>query len=1295
MSGYQHITILECNRASSEEGKSGNESNPALYQNKLGTGVKLDIGDTLSVERAFISEIGSGGNTMEFSSKRLGASYDLIKTSVTEFGSKTDGTESMNKYPVCIVANASLVDDNDKPIEITDNVAYLQHSYYKTANGEFTIAMPRSYIPISCDVDAIRAAATATGGVYWNNGEGGALNLSEPWKFNEMIDANYKTRKWYNDSLSCWNMRETCMNGAPQAWTSVGQRVVSDYYRRDGTENFLGPRGASQFKFLDGTTVREGYPPFGEWEDGSAWKLKNDNSRYTIFRRAVNYRNYDSDQFVADATWGMTLTPGGESEFTGSYLTRERINAYMYNGYQERWDYSVRDYVEVKNVVKLEVPEGYNSPENVADQITTQLNDSGNVEKVSSGQQLSGDGEKQGPIGATFKQEGTVYDPFPCVSGINFNESNWNAWYEAPKEEVSVVVDTGIQDATLPQQVEYLNSFETIAVKRADLWTLGREAFPPTTFISASNVSVPTYAVETGTWNDNLGSTSKFTVRNPIGWLPTAQGTFTSTDLPYFQSGIAYTPENCLKIKKLFKAQKKYPELFYINGEDNGYIGPSYDNSGAAQATWKTDYWSKYDIRTSRFLHMNGEDMKARTDTPNYAWLGSDNLWDETILPNWRGDAGNVTAGAKTSAWTGDPETPWRDDDYGPVNPELATFEASLPAPVGTSWGPDITDNTLYKTGDEYNWASYPVFLYFDETREDAYSASGGTIGTNKHLCYGCMQSSNGLDDGTGFIIFTQQGLHDLISPWLFNYDTDGGVTVDEINSKVGGDLDNFRCFGWDAHFNAYSTAVILPFNGIAPTNCPNSSKNLPVQSEVEGVRLGKLKINEGKPDAATMYMDIHGPKWYAMYPTTGIYIQPAKGFGYTPTGEIRNSVDKSMGGTVLGNSINYGFYNQLYIGALNPQLIFDGESSRFLFSGLHTPEFTGDDFQAGKDQENPMISDADTPVYHINKVLKNTNWCVDMMPYDHWTSKEDSTGSDSDKKYKQFYYDNPNMSAEAVFDAMSGIMIRDFGIPENLWSKSIWGLLGFSYRQFHRDDTELVYISAEKGYGLKNDQYRETNIANFNMQDSFTTNALVEVKDQPNWSKNYWGADMLLPDISHQKSTLSTLPEQGDRFQPTSDANFQKYLRQVPTIVVDSVSTHIEAEGLPIKMVRPYFTIRSDIIQDPSWLGGADSGQIMPIVSVVSKQNADGDFFFQENPSDLVFTNTIPRTLTDVKISIHDPSGQFARVDESSCVLFKIIKQVSADMNVVGSILQGMSKKKQEQEMINLGISPPQKIIL
>ncbi len=118
--------------------------------------------------------------------------------------------------------------------------------------------------------------------------------------------------------------------------------------------------------------------------------------------------------------------------------------------------------------------------------------------------------------------------------------------------------------------------------------------------------------------------------------------------------------------------------------------------------------------------------------------------------------------------------------------------------------------------------------------------------------------------------------------------------------------------------------------------------------------------------------------------------------------------------------------------------------------------------------------------------------------------------------------------------------------------------------------------------------------------QSTFTTNALVSVKDQPNWSKNYWGSDMLMPQVTHQKSEVTATK------QPQVTADFAEGIREIPTVIVDALSTEFVASNLPRKMFRPYFTIRSDIITDPSWLGGPDSGQILPIVSIVSKQNAD-----------------------------------------------------------------------------------------
>ena len=48
-SGYQSTYILEANRLSSEQVKSGNNSNNALFTNKENNGLILNTGDIVSV----------------------------------------------------------------------------------------------------------------------------------------------------------------------------------------------------------------------------------------------------------------------------------------------------------------------------------------------------------------------------------------------------------------------------------------------------------------------------------------------------------------------------------------------------------------------------------------------------------------------------------------------------------------------------------------------------------------------------------------------------------------------------------------------------------------------------------------------------------------------------------------------------------------------------------------------------------------------------------------------------------------------------------------------------------------------------------------------------------------------------------------------------------------------------------------------------------------------------------------------------------------------------------------------
>ena len=61
----ESIQLLDCNNKQSSEYLGGDRSQPALFTNKLGSGVHVEQGDRVSIHNAFISEIGSDANAIQ------------------------------------------------------------------------------------------------------------------------------------------------------------------------------------------------------------------------------------------------------------------------------------------------------------------------------------------------------------------------------------------------------------------------------------------------------------------------------------------------------------------------------------------------------------------------------------------------------------------------------------------------------------------------------------------------------------------------------------------------------------------------------------------------------------------------------------------------------------------------------------------------------------------------------------------------------------------------------------------------------------------------------------------------------------------------------------------------------------------------------------------------------------------------------------------------------------------------------------------------------------------------------
>ena len=130
----------------------------------------------------------------------------------------------------------------------------------------------------------------------------------------------------------------------------------------------------------------------------------------------------------------------------------------------------------------------------------------------------------------------------------------------------------------------------------------------------------------------------------------------------------------------------------------------------------------------------------------------------------------------------------------------------------------------------------------------------------------------------------------------------------------------------------------------------------------------------------------------------------------------------------------------------------------------------------------------------------------------------------------------------------------------------------------------------------------------------------------------------------------------------------------KIPEILQKTASIKITAENFPINMKRGYYTIRSDIIPNSSFVGGNPDNTKYPIVGIINKENPQSDFYFAQE-SGIEFVITRPTILSSINVSLHDPDGSFANTSNDSSIIFKIDKINNSSLDIVNQILN--EKKK------------------
>tara|TARA_Y100000592_G_scaffold100723_1_gene182279 strand:+ start:7340 stop:10639 length:3300 start_codon:yes stop_codon:yes gene_type:complete len=543
------------------------------------------------------------------------------------------------------------------------------------------------------------------------------------------------------------------------------------------------------------------------------------------------------------------------------------------------------------------------------------------------------------------------------------------------------------------------------------------------------------------------------------------------------------------------------------------------------------------------------------------------------------------------------------------INPYLENTSGTTITLLGTD---DISGSGAPFNSRTSNYISFPLFVYFDKNGSNTLT-DGKDV---NNLAYGFAYKED------EYISFYTGGNPGGFQPPVEYFERNASAGAINKPPGAGNTIQAGTALGWDRHWTAYGNCVIGFIDG---------HMNFPYES------------------SASFSLTRQVVEWENLW------------------AKQVNAVINDTDGKQLSPQDFVAQIKKIYMGANEPLLNFDDVSGRFSLSQLHTPEYIGNDIRAGgapsdsTDPEIPINPDADKKVYKINKRITNTNWTTAMLPYNsNYVVSASTTGANETK------YDlplmNPNFTAYSIMDAKSGITIKDFGVSDEFWLNSLWGILGFTYNQFNSPIT---------GSNTYNVRITENNKNNLNFA---TTNADITSGQSIQYNVNGWGVPIFNQQLPVMDMWFGRLYNSSNTNQSQGTRN-DFAIENYPPITEEQVSIQLTAINQPKKMIKPYFCIRSDIIDGAHYIGGRDSGQLLPVVSVINKINGYGDFYFA-NENQLVFTATQRKTITDITTSIHYPDQSFAEVNTDSAVIYKISRNQIAQSDIL-SELQGKIKSK------------------
>lgn len=474
----EEITILDANQKFSSEFLGGNNSN-ALFTNKMGHGIEVEPGDKISIYNSFIAEAGATTDAIEITDKFLGT-RELKYTQLTPVNFINGSNEKPLGYERINASNITeTVNMNQNNVEILTN-------YYKTTNGENYFSLPRRFVI--------------------NDGSGSA----SVWDSTD----NVALGRCYNNGILNTEIGQTLYNGGFE------QAFVCD---------------ADYFFFIDNASVAPGNPAASEW------KLRADNSRYTIFVRE-------------DTRYGQQT----DMESLSNSLVSNDPGSDVVNGLYSPSEYPYLEYIEKVNI---NIKQGFVSPSALAETITDQLKDQQEPEinyfssRLSLPASPSVGYETLLPMSVELNSK--TYKTFWSSGTRLSSKALWTEWNSKLATTNPVLFNTSGTN-------NYLSQYQYIGVKRPDLFKAGREWAANATLNDGGTLTQAYFSFQVELDESSFRNGADINGSNIYG-IPN----HTLITNLIWDSGEAIKTMDY--IKDVINAQENYPELF--DNKFNQYKG--------------------------------------------------------------------------------------------------------------------------------------------------------------------------------------------------------------------------------------------------------------------------------------------------------------------------------------------------------------------------------------------------------------------------------------------------------------------------------------------------------------------------------------------------------------------------------------------------------------------------------------------------------------------------------------------------------------------------------------------------